>query len=79
MTIPIVYDRGDDEYIKNIGFNGVEVGAEGPFSKKKTASGRQASYLLNYRYSLFGLMSAIGFQIAGTPNYTPSKLVLIEN
>jgi len=35
MTIPIVYDRGDDEYIKNIGFNGVEVGAEGPFSKKK--------------------------------------------
>lgn len=64
--------KGNDEkheFLTQVGFNGVEVGLEGPFSKKKTASGRQASYLLNYRYSLFGLMSAIGFQIAGTPYY----------
>ncbi len=64
--------KGNDEkheFLTQVGFNGVEVGAEGPFSKKKTASGRQASYLLNYRYSLFGLMSGFGFEIAGTPYY----------
>ncbi len=59
--------KGNDEkheFLTQIGFNGVEVGAEGPFSKKS-----KASYLANYRYSLFGLMSKIGFTIAGTPYY----------
>lgn len=59
--------KGNDEkheFLTQIGFNGVEVGAEGPYSKKS-----KASYLINYRYSLFGIMSNLGFQIAGTPYY----------
>ncbi|TDB62274.1 TonB-dependent receptor [Arundinibacter roseus] len=59
--------KGNDEkyeYLAQIAFNGVEVGAEGPYSKKS-----KASFLANYRYSLFGLMSNIGFEIAGTPYY----------
>ena len=47
-----------------MGFNGLEVGAEGPFSSKS-----KASYLVNYRYSLFSLLKAVGYQIAGTPEY----------
>lgn len=35
------------EFMGQIGFNGIEVGAEGPFTKKKS----QASFLVNYRYS----------------------------
>ncbi len=64
--------KGNDEkreYLAQVAFNGLEFGAEGPFSKKKTASGRQASYLLNYRYSVFALLSSVGFKIAGTPYY----------
>ena len=59
--------KGNDEkheFLTQVGFNGVEVGAEGPYSKKS-----KASYLLNYRYSLFGIMSNLGFDIAGTPYY----------
>ncbi|MCU0341649.1 MAG: TonB-dependent receptor [Spirosomaceae bacterium] len=59
--------KGNDEkheFLTQVGFNGVEVGAEGPLSKKS-----KASYLLNYRYSLFGIMSNLGFEIAGTPYY----------
>jgi hypothetical protein len=59
--------KGNDEkheFLTQVGFNGVEVGAEGPYSKKS-----KASYLLNYRYSLFGIMSNLGFEIAGTPYY----------
>lgn len=35
------------EFMAQIGFNGIEAGAEGPFAKKKS----QASWLVNYRYS----------------------------
>ncbi|TAF95021.1 MAG: TonB-dependent receptor [Cytophagia bacterium] len=59
--------KGNDEkheFLTQVGFNGVEIGAEGPLNKKS-----KASYLLNYRYSLFGLMSNLGFEIAGTPYY----------
>ncbi len=59
--------KGNDErheFLAQIGFNGLEAGAEGPYSKKS-----KASYLLNYRYSLFGIMSNVGFEIAGTPYY----------
>lgn len=34
------------EYLGQLGLNGIEFGAEGPFSKKS-----KASYLINYRYS----------------------------
>lgn len=54
------------EYVFQVGFNGFELGAEGPFSKK-----HHASYLINYRYSTLDLMDKIGFGIAGgaVPQY----------
>ncbi len=59
--------KGNDEkkeHLVQVGFNGIELGAEGPYSKKS-----KASYLINYRYSLFGLMANLGYKIAGTPYY----------
>lgn len=59
--------KGNDEkreFLGQMAFNGLEVGAEGPFSKKS-----KSSYLVNYRYSLFGLLKNVGYQIAGTPEY----------
>ncbi|NOQ74075.1 MAG: TonB-dependent receptor plug domain-containing protein [Crocinitomix sp.] len=46
------------EYLAQVGFNGFEFGAEGPFSKKS-----RASYLINYRYSTLGVMSALGIDL----------------
>lgn len=43
------------EFMAQVGFNGVEVGAEGPFAKKKS----QASFLFNYRYSTLGLFKLL--------------------
>ena len=54
------------EFMGQIGFNGVEAMAEGPFSKKS-----KASYLVSYRYStleLFKLMG-INFGTTATPKY----------
>ncbi len=59
--------KGNDEkreFLGQMGFNGLEVGTEGPYSKKS-----KASYLINYRYSFFGLLKNLGFELAGTPNY----------
>ncbi|SFC75134.1 Outer membrane receptor proteins, mostly Fe transport [Flexibacter flexilis DSM 6793] len=59
--------NGNDEkheFLGQVAFNGFELGAEGPFSKKS-----KASFLVNYRYSVFALMNSIGFKIAGTPYY----------
>lgn len=55
------------EFIGQIGFNGFELGAEGPFSKKS-----KASYIFNYRYSTLGLFKTIGVNVgtgAATPLY----------
>ena len=46
------------EYIAQIGANGVEFGTEGPFKK-----GKQASYLVSYRYSTVALLSYAGISI----------------
>lgn len=43
------------EFLGQIGFNGFELTAEGPFSKKSNAS-----YLISYRYSTLGLMAGLG-------------------
>ena len=43
------------EFVGQIGFNGFELGAEGPLSKKS-----KASYLINARYSTLEAMSAMG-------------------
>lgn len=55
------------EFMGQVGFNGFELGAEGPFSKKS-----KASFILNYRYSTLGLLSAIGVNFgtgAAVPQY----------
>ena len=46
------------EYVGQIGFNGFELGAEGPFKK-----GGKASYLANYRYSTLGVLNSLGIDI----------------
>ena len=56
------------EYTGQIGFNGFEFGAEGPFSKKQT----QASYLINFRYSTLDVMHMLGLNFgtgAAFPQY----------
>lgn len=53
------------EYLGQIGFNGFELGAEGPFSKNS-----RASYLVNYRYSTLGVFQAVGLEF-GTGSATP--------
>ncbi|MEA5460854.1 TonB-dependent receptor [Arcicella sp. LKC2W] len=53
------------EYTGQVGFNGIELGAEGAFSKTS-----KASYLVNYRYSMLGLLQKIGLNF-GTGSNTP--------
>ncbi len=43
------------EFLAQLGFNGIEAGAEGPFAKKKS----QASFLINYRYSTLALFKLL--------------------
>lgn len=54
------------EYLGQIGFNGYELGAEGPFSSKS-----RASYIVNYRYSTMGVMDKLGIEmgIGAVPYY----------
>jgi len=53
------------EYVGQIGFNGFEFGAEGPFKK-----GGKGSYIANYRYSTLDLMHAMGLEF-GTGTAIP--------
>jgi hypothetical protein len=53
------------EFLAQIGFNGLEVGAEGPFSRKSGAS-----YLINVRYSTLALF-ALGGVDFGTGDAIP--------
>jgi hypothetical protein len=49
--------NGNDQkrkYTAQLGMMGLEIGAEGPFSKKS-----RASYMINYRYSLLGLVDEL--------------------
>lgn len=50
------------EFIGQVGFNGFEIGAEGPLGN--------GSFLVDYRYSVLSLMSAIGFDF-GTGSAIP--------
>lgn len=55
------------EYLAQIGFNGFELGAEGPFSK-----GKNASYMINYRYSTLAVFKALNISFgtgAAVPQY----------
>jgi len=53
------------EYLFQVGFNGFEAGAEGPFSKNQ-----RASYLANFRYSTLEAMDGImDMGTTGVPKY----------
>jgi len=53
------------EQLFQVGFNGFEAGAEGPFNKK-----HQSSYLANFRYSTLELMDGlINLGTSGIPKY----------
>ncbi|MHC1705225.1 MAG: carboxypeptidase-like regulatory domain-containing protein [Tenuifilaceae bacterium] len=54
------------EFLSQVGFNGFELGAEGPISKSKGSS-----FLINYRYSTLGVMDKMGmdFGTIGIPYY----------
>ncbi len=47
-----------------IGWNGLEFGSEGPFSKKS-----RASYLFSYRYSLLDVLNRAGIKLNVVPYY----------
>ncbi|MEM7036701.1 MAG: TonB-dependent receptor [Bacteroidota bacterium] len=55
------------EYLAQVGFNGFELGVEGPFKKDG-----KASYLANYRYSMLAVANALGLEFgtgAAVPFY----------
>lgn len=55
-----------NEYTGSLGINGVELGAEGPISKKNGSS-----YLINYRYSTLEVFNKLGirFGVSASPEY----------
>jgi len=56
----------EHEFLGQMGFNGFEIGAEGPLAKKQ-----KSSYLINYRYTMMDLMNLLGlFDVGGIPKYT---------
>jgi hypothetical protein len=60
------------EFLGQIGFNGAELGAEGPISRKNNSS-----FLVNYRYSALGLMNNLGLNPgtgSGIPYYQDLNL-----
>ncbi|WP_462319166.1 TonB-dependent receptor [Marinilabilia sp.] len=54
------------EFLGQMGFNGFEAGAEGPFSARGNAS-----FLINYRYSTLSIFDKLGFNFgtSGIPYY----------
>ncbi len=54
------------EFLGQVGFNGFELGAEGPFK-----TGGRSSFLANYRYSTLQVFDALGisFGTSGIPKY----------
>lgn len=58
-------NKDNHEFLGQIGFNGFELGAEGPLP-----IGRNASFLVNYRYSTLGVLNALGVEF-GTGSAIP--------
>lgn len=55
------------EYVAQLGFNGFELGAEGPFTKKKNST-----FMVNYRYSTLAVFKALNIDFgtgAAVPQY----------
>ncbi|MBN1199337.1 MAG: carboxypeptidase-like regulatory domain-containing protein, partial [Bacteroidales bacterium] len=57
------------EYWFGIGWNGLEFGTEGPFSRKSSSS-----YLLSYRYSLLEVVGLLGVDLGVIPRYQDLNL-----
>jgi hypothetical protein len=60
------------EFIGQVGFNGFELGAEGPLSQESGAS-----YIVNYRYSTLGVFKELGIDFGtggAVPNYQDINL-----
>ncbi|MGZ3931952.1 MAG: TonB-dependent receptor plug domain-containing protein, partial [Bacteroidia bacterium] len=56
------------EFLAQVGFNGFELGAEGPFSKKR----KRGSFLIDYRYSTLAVFKYLGIDFgagAAVPQY----------
>lgn len=55
-----------NEFTGQLGINGIELGAEGPISKKQGSS-----YLVNYRYSTLEVFNKLGirFGVSASPEY----------
>ncbi|MCW3104435.1 MAG: TonB-dependent receptor [Bacteroidetes bacterium] len=55
-----------NEFTGQLGINGIELGAEGPISKKQGSS-----YLVNYRYSTLEVFNKLGirFGVSASPDY----------
>lgn len=65
------------EFMGQIGFNGFELGAEGPINKKTNSS-----YLINYRYSTLGVFQALGINFgtgASVPLYQDLNYKIATN
>lgn len=58
-------NRDKHEFLAQVGFNGFELGAEGPFKK-----GKNASFLINYRYSTLSIFKALNIDF-GTGSAIP--------
>ncbi len=54
-----------NEFLGQVGFNGFEIGAEGPLSTKS-----KSSFLINYRYSMVATIQKLGLDV-GTGSATP--------
>lgn len=57
-------NSNDREYWGQLSFNGMEVGAEGPFVK-----GSNSTYIAAYRYSFTSLLEAIGFKLPESADF----------
>ncbi len=63
-------NTGSHDFLGQIGFNGFELGAEGPMFK--VGESQKASYLANFLYSTYGLMNDLGINFgtgAAVPGY----------
>jgi len=70
-------NRNKNEFIGQIGFNGFELGAEGPLGKNK-----RTSYLINYRYSTLGVFQKMGINFgagAAVPIYQDLNFKLVSD
>lgn len=65
------------EFLGQVGFNGFELGAEGPVSRKNNSS-----YLINYRYSTLGFFHLLGINFGtgvAVPEYQDVNFKVVSN